>query len=256
MMTKKFLLTLIPVFFAITILSSRVISAPASTTRSELKYRTSFGQCPSRTAGSMTLKLIKIFEEKHSLKEIKRTILKDKLNQKHFVSDYNISYDPLKNLLFLKFKCPEPLMRVQIYKEGGLDTYNAILVDGGDLYDPTYEVLLRSEKKLKKELPSLALPVGEMDKDIQFEVGHLMKNLSSKFRNKVSEIIVDDERELTMILSIKGKPSSVFLGNEDWENKVRKLQKIVSYMESKRKIPAIINLTNLQKIVVKFSDKF
>ena len=47
-------------------------------------------------------------------------------------------------------------MKVQIYKDNGDEYYTAILVDNGKLVDPTYEVLLRTEKKLKKKLPSMA----------------------------------------------------------------------------------------------------
>ena len=58
-------------------------------------------------------------------------------------------------------------MKAQIYKENGEEFYTAILVDSGEFVDPTYEVLLRSEKKLKKKLPSLAFPVGLIDTDTQ-----------------------------------------------------------------------------------------
>ena len=61
---------------------------------------------------------------------------------------------------------------------------------------------------------------------------------------------------MTVILSIDGHPSSVFMGSDLWDEKMVKLQKIVNYVASeKMKVPAIINLTNLKKIVVKFSDK-
>ncbi|MDC1173862.1 cell division protein FtsQ/DivIB [Bacteriovoracaceae bacterium] len=145
-------------------------------------------------------------------------------------------------------------MKVQIYKENGLDSYEAILVDNGELFDPTYEVLLRTEKKLKGQLPYFALPVGEIDKNIQKEVSHIVKKMSKNFRKKISEVILNDNKDLTIILSINGGPSSVFIGKEDWDEKVEKLKKIVSYMESKKKMPAIINLTNSKKVVVKFND--
>lgn len=222
----------------------------------DVNYRTSFGSCPARAAGTLTLQLMKNFEANHSLKDLKYKILHEKLAEKHFISDYKISYDPLRKFLKFTYECPEPLMKVQIYKSNGLESYEAILVDNGQLFDPTYEVLLRSEQKLNYDLPFLALPVGEMEDEIQTKVTSLVKDMDLIFRKKLSEVIINESKELTIILSIKGHPSSVFVGPDKWEEKVQKLRKIVSYMETKQKIPAIINLTNPKKVVVKFKDKF
>ena len=141
--------------------------APTKNQSSDVKYRTSFGSCPSRTAGSLVLKLVKTFEINHSLHDVKKKIIREKLDEKHFLSSYKVNYNPLKKLLNFQFDCPEPLMKVQIYKESGLESYEAILVDSGKIFDPTYEVLLRGEKKIKHDLPFLAIPVGDMDKDVQ-----------------------------------------------------------------------------------------
>ena len=229
---------------------------PRKAIKKEVNYRTSFGSCPSRTAGTLALRLIKVFEETGSLKNVKQSIVEEKLDEKHFISSYKIHFDPLKRQLNFKFECPEPLMKVQIYKENGIDSYEAILVENGKLYDPTYEVLLQSEKKLNYPLPYLALPVGEMEEEIQGEITRVIRSLPLKFRKKISEVILNEKNDLTVILSLKGNPSSVFLGKANWSEKVRKLQKIVVFMESRRKIPAIINLTNAKKVVVKFNDKF
>jgi len=147
-------------------------------------------------------------------------------------------------------------MKVQIYKNNGLESYEAILVDNGELYDPTYEVLLRTDKKLSGELPFLALPVGNMDDDVQRQITKIVAGMDTAFRKKLSEVILNESGELTVILSVKGHPSSVFLGKDEWNDKVIKLGRLVTYMESKNKIPAIINLTNSKKVVVKFNDRF
>lgn len=223
---------------------------------SEIKYRTSFGNCPSRTAGTLTLKLVKAFEDDFSLSDVKDKIISEKLKEKHFISSYQIKFDPLKKLLKFNFECPKPLMKVQVYKDNGLDSYEAILVEDGDLYDPTYEVLLRGEKKLKRELPHLALPIDKIQSPLRISITKLIGNLKPRFRKKISELIIDEKNEMTIILSIRGRPSSIFLGNKAWDEKMVKLQKIVRYMEKKKKIPAVINLTNPEKVVVKFSDKF
>lgn len=222
----------------------------------EVRYRTSFGNCPSRAVGNMTLQLVKAFEDTGSLRSLKEMIVREKLDQRSFLSSYQISYDPLRKYLSFNYECPEALMKVQIYKNNGLESYEAILVESGQLFDPTYEVLLRSDKKLSGELPFLALPVGNMDDEVQREITKIVSGMEPAFRKKLSEVILNESGELTVILSVKGHPSSVFLGKDEWSDKVLKLGRLVGYMESKNKIPAIINLTNSKKVVVKFNDQF
>ncbi|MCB9060444.1 MAG: cell division protein FtsQ [Halobacteriovoraceae bacterium] len=231
-----------------------LIQLQANEPKEKLKYRTSFGQCPSKVAGALTLQLVKEFENNRSLLDVKKKIIDDNLVEKHFLSQYEINFNPVKKELFFNLECPSPLMKVQIYKDGGLDSYEAILVDSGELFDPTYEVLLRSEHKIKHDLPSLALPVGDFGEETQKQVTDLFSDMSPRFRQKLSEMIISDKKDLTVILSINGNPSSVFLGQGDWRHKFKKLDKIVTYMEQKNKVPAIINLTNSKKVVVKFNE--
>ena len=221
----------------------------------KIKYRASFGNCPSRVAGALTLKLVKEFESKFSLRSVKKKIVNEKLSEKHFLSNYKIDYDPIQSFLQLQFECPIPLMKVQIYKESGSESYNAILVDNGELFDPTYEVMLKEEGKLSHQLPSLAMPLGDMDANLQQNITNLVGKMPVEFRQKISEAILGEDGDLTIILSVNGRPSSVFMGKEEWIDKGAKLFKIMDYMEEKGKIPAIINLTNAKKVVVKFSDK-
>lgn len=236
-------------FIGLTFLIS--ISTFASSTPS---YRTSFGKCPSRSAGTFTLKLVKEFEKNNSLKDVKDLINFESLQEKHFVSEYNVKYDPMTNILSFIYDCPQPLMKVQIYKENGLEAYEAILVDNGKLFDPTYEVLLRNEKKLDYALPYLAIPVGDMDQEIQSRITTIIKDLDLAIRKNLSEVIINDSKELTIILSVSGRTSSVFFGPDEWAMKIEKLTKIIGYMSKEKKIPTIINLTNPKKVVVKFND--
>ncbi len=257
--SKKFII--IAVAIAILIVTNIVTSSLGPTSgetkfSEELSYRSNLGKCPTRPAGTMALQVVKTFEQSHSLRDVKLKIVNEKWADKYFVTDYKIQYDPYSKVLDLNFNCPEPLMKVQIYKNNGADSYEAILVDNGQLMDPTYEALLKSEKKLTHDLPYLALPVGEMEDKVQSDVTNLVKEMRPGLRAKLSEVILNDNKELTIILSINGHPSSVFMGPDEWGEKIGKLDKIVNYMELKEKIPAIINLTNSKKVVVKFKDKF
>ncbi len=258
--SKKFIISAIVI--VILIATNIVTSAlgpsanEAAKFSDELSYRSNLGKCPTRPAGTMALQVVKTFEQSHSLRDVKLKIVNEKWADKYFVSDYKIQYDPFSKVLDLNFNCPEPLMKVQIYKNGGTESYEAILVDNGQLFDPTYEALLKSEKKLTHDLPYLALPVGEMEDKVQSDVTNLVKEMRPELRRKLSEVILNDNKELTIILSINGHPSSVFMGPDEWGEKMGKLDKIVNYMELKEKIPAVINLTNSKKVVVKFKDKF
>jgi hypothetical protein len=241
---------LLLLFFSQTVLASLPSSHPSD----NIRYRTSFGSCPSRVVGNLTMSLVSEFEKNQSLFDVKKLIERDKLEEKHFVSEYKISHDPLLKQLSFSFDCPEPLMKVQVYKETGAESYEAVLVSNGKLFDPTYEVLLRADNKLSGQLPYLAIPVGDIDQSRQVIIADLINQMNPETKSKLSEVILSDTHELTIILSVLNRPSSVFLGLDGWQEKVEKLDKIVGYMESKKKIPAIINLTNAQKVVVKFND--
>ena len=157
-------------------------------------------------------------------------------------------------MLVFKFDCPKPIMKVQIYNENGEEFYTSILTEDGKLLDPTYEVLLRAEGKLKGLLPNLAIPLKAVDAKKHYEITELVQKLKPELYNKLSELILNDDSELTLILSFNNRPSSVFLGKDYWTKKVGQVSKIYDFMKEKKKIPAVINLTNSKKIVVKFPD--
>lgn len=253
---KKFLIAIGAIALLAT--SNVVVSSlgPLDKTSNEISYRSDLGYCPSRPAGMMALQVVKAFESNRSLRDVKLKMIEEKWSEKYFVSDYKIKFDPYSKVLNIKFNCPEPLMKVQLYKNGNpSETYEAILVDNGQLVDPTYEALLRQEKKLDRTLPFLALPVNDMEKKVQNDITTIIREMRPELRKKLSEVIVNDNKELTIILSISGHPSSVFMGPDEWAEKIAKLDKIVNYMELKEKVPSVINLTNSKKVVVKFKDK-
>ena len=220
--------------------------------KTDLNYQTSFGYCPKKSTGVMTLKLVKNFEKNRSLRKVKRLIVDERLAQRHFLSEYRIDYEPLKKLLRFHFECPRPLMKAQVYKKNGLNSYEAILVSNGELYDSTYEMILRREQMLKETLPFLAIPLEDSDGELRKEISGLVEGMGQDFAQKLSEVIVGEEGALTIILSLKGVPSSVFMGTDGWAGKMVKLKRVVGHMEKRKKVPSIINLTSSNKVIVKF----
>jgi hypothetical protein len=246
----------IVLFFVFFIQTSTCFASFKEAHIKNVKYRTFFGKCPSRLAGSLTLNLVKAFEKRRLLSDVKKKILKDKLISKHFISSYEIKFNPLKKFLDIKLNCPRPLMKVQIYKQNGQNSYDALLVDNGKLFDPTYEEILRNDNKLHESLPSLAIPVEKANDKVQNELVQIIQAMDLDFRKTLSEVILGTRGNLTIILSLKGRPSSAFLGKDSWTEKTLKLQKIIRFLGEKKKTPSIINLTNSKKVVVKFNDRF
>jgi hypothetical protein len=108
-------------------------SVPDSFTQKNIHYRTYFGECPSKSSGMLSLVLMKEFEKNHSLKDVKEKILSEKLDEKYFLSDYRISYNPVLKSLKIHFECPEPLAKIQVYKTNGQEHYSAILADNSKM---------------------------------------------------------------------------------------------------------------------------
>lgn len=82
-------------------------NVPDKFTQKNVNYRTYFGECPSKSSGMLTLILMKEFEKDHSLKDVKEKIINEKLDEKYFLSDYRISYNPVIKTLRINFECPE-----------------------------------------------------------------------------------------------------------------------------------------------------
>ncbi len=243
----------------ILLLATTLGMADELTPTSNISFRTSFGGCPKKVAGAFALIVLQEFERTYSLRSVKKKIYQEKLTQKHFVSQYSIKYSPMKHVLELQLECPEPFMNVQFFKESGLESYNAILVANGELYDPSYEMLLNTENKLTKKLPFLALPdpAGDLEAGVRGQISaitEVIRKMSPEFRSNLSEIIITDKKNLTIILSVEGRTSSVFFGEKEWAEKVVVLQRTIKYLLEKQRIPTIINLTDSKKMVVKFAE--
>lgn len=228
---------------------------PESFTQKDVKYRTYIGECPSKSSGMFGILVMKEFEKNHSLKEVKEKILKEKLDEKFFLSNYRISYNPVIKTLKIRLNCPEPLAKVQVYKQNGEEHYSAILGDNSKLYEPQYENLMKSEKKLTHNLPLLALTLDQIQGDAPTALSRFIKAMDVDLRRTISEMFLSKNNDLTIVFSLGGKATSVFMGSDLWEEKLTKLSKIVGFVKESKRYPSSINLVNSKKVVVKFSDK-
>ncbi|MBA2403358.1 MAG: cell division protein FtsQ [Bdellovibrionales bacterium] len=243
----------------VSILSLATISAfaavPDSFTQKNINYRTYVGECPGKSSSNFAMIVMKEFEKKHSLKDVKEKILNEKLDEKHFLSDYRINYNPVIKTLRINLECPQPLVKVQVYKSNGEEHYSAILGDNGKMYDPGYENLMKAEKKLMGNLPLLAISMKQLEGDAPTNLVQFIKLMDKDLRNQISEIIINKNNELTIVFALGGKATSVFMGADLWEEKLTRLTKIVGYVQKNKRYPGSINLVNSKKVVVKFSDK-
>lgn len=247
----RIILVSIVILLPLTALSN----VPDKFTQKNINYRTYFGECPSKSSGMLTLILMKEFEKSHSLKDVKEKMINEKLDEKYFLSNYRISYNPVIKTLRIQLDCPEPLAKVQVYKPNGEEHYSAILGDNAKMYEPHYENLMKAEKRLNHHLPLLAITTEQLEGSAPTDVAAFIKKMEVDLRKQISEIIISKNNELTIIFALGGKATSVFMGADLWEEKLTKLTKVVGYVSKSKRFPSSINLVNSKKVVVKFSDK-
>lgn len=234
-----------------------LLSFPFSLSAEEkrkVKYRTAFGGCPTKELGSMTLRLVELFNQNQSLQLIKQEILLSDLVKKYFLQKYSVTYNPITHFLDFHFICPEPLAKLQIFDKQKLEKENPILVVGSNLYLSRYEKLLLEEEKIKGPLPYLSIYKDSYSSSLKSQMTELLGSLNQSIKKNLSEIIITDQKELTVILKTDEGPTTAFLGSDRWHEKWQKLTTIINYLQNKEHIPTTINLTNLEKIVVKFTD--
>ena len=249
-MTRSFLvLILIP--FSI----NSWAKIPDKINQKNVNYKTFSGNCPSKSSAMLSLLVMREFEKDHSLKDVKEKILEEKLDERFFLSDYKISYNPVIRTLKIQFECPEPMAKIQVYKPNGQEHYSAILAENARLYEPQYENLMRVEKKIRGSLPMLAISMEQLEGRAPRDLANFVKAMDEELRHQISEMILNKNSELTIIFSLGGKATSVFMGADLWEEKLVKLSKVVGYVGKNKRYPTSINLVNAKKVVVKFSDK-
>jgi len=204
-----------------------------------------------KTAADLAIVLAREFDQSKSLYTLKQKMIDERWQENYFVSDYSISFNPVKSILSFKFSCPRLLARVQITREGG-QQYMASLVEDGKIYDPQYEVVLRREKMIAGNIPYFAVSLTSVNEQKHLPVVQLLKQMKPSIYQKISEVIFNDTQELTLIVKTKLGATTVFLGREYWDEKMNKLSKIEDYFNQQTRQPKIINLTSNKKVVVRF----
>lgn len=217
-----------------------------------IQYKTIMGSCPNKSSTEFSLLLIEKFSENRDLYQLKKLIIKEKLDSKYFLSFYEIKYDPLQKFLKINLDCSKPILKVHITRKTGENFYTSLLTEDGKLLDPNYEVVLKSEKMLKEKLPSLVVPISFIDDNKISNFVSIVEKMPSTMKNEISEMVVNSDLEFTIIMSIKNRATTVFMGTSMWDEKIEKLIQMIGYMKEENKIPTVINMLNIKKIVVKF----
>ena len=229
--------------------ATQYLEAAVSLSKSEIKV--DFGTCPKKPTGDFVFKTSKIFEKNRSLKEVKIFATENRLKQKHFLRDYKITYNPVKKTLNYFLECSEPILKVSAIAEKGKIAYDVVLSEDGHTHDPSYLVYLRSEDG-SLNISKAALPVDMMTKANKDELVLLARQMKNLNKISLRELIFTKTGEMTMIIGKKKKIISVFLGKSFWKKKLDKLDKIISYLDAKQKTPSLVNLTDMEKAVIKF----
>ena len=220
--------------------------------KTETKYVIHSGQCPKIHVGKLALSIIKSYDEGKSLLAIKEQMLAEGLVEKYFLKDFHILLNPISKEFQFQFECPRPLLKAQIYDRKLKKSYLGVLGDHGEMMDPSFEVTLRQEKMLDNKLPFMAINWDDLVAKKQIKIVKLLDLFSAKLKSNLSEVILNSEDELTLILKSKSKGVSVFMGDDAWDLKLDKLTKVLNHFEKLDRMPTLVNLASVKKVVVKF----
>lgn len=219
--------------------------------QTKTQYTLDFNSCPMKSSGDLAILLAKEFDQSQSLYKLKKKMHDERYKESYFLSTYQINYNPILKKLAFKFECPQLMAKIQIIKDGG-QSFMGSLVETGEVFDPQYEILLRREKMIDKPIPYFAVSLKNLNDQKHLGVVKLLKQMNPNLYRQISEVILSDEDELTLILKTKKNAISVLFGKEYWDQKVDRVLKIQEYFEQKDKLPKFINLTSNKKVVVRF----
>jgi hypothetical protein len=220
--------------------------------KKEVNYKIKNYSCPTKAVGDLTLRLMDVFERDKSLKDLKLSIVKNAYERKYFLQNYEIKFNPIEGSLLFTYYCPKPLMKIEIFDSLGIKTFGGTLVSNGEIFKESFLKLLEKESKKELDIPYLSIPHDQINSELTKRIAQLYMSLGDKNKQKVSEIILNPNQELTFIISSSNRVASAFFGQAKWSEKVGKLEKILNHFNSSGKLPSLVNLTNSKKVVVKF----
>lgn len=214
-------------------------------------YKSFFNSCPHTKVDFLATSIANDFKKKQSLRSVKKTLSEQDILKTYYISSYDISHDPTKKVLSINFKCPKPLAELHAFNGS---SKLGILAKNGLQVSHEYIKLLKEEKKWSGSLVDIVVPIHLLEKDFPYLLSSLVEEMQESLKASVAELIIDEEKNLTIILSLRNKPISVFIGQASWNQKLKRLYKIINYYSSRKKIPAVVNLKQTNdKVVVKFS---
>lgn len=216
------------------------------------KVSVDYSICPKSPASDFVFKTSEFFEENgKSLKKLKQHISDKMYKRKYFLSDYKINYNPIKKTLMYFLNCSKPILKLSSLNKDGRSAYDIILTKDGATHDPSYLAYAKADG-LIKEVPRVSLPSEMVTDKNKRELVLLTRNVNNQKNIPLREIIYSSKKDLVMLIGEKDEIISVFLGESFWPEKIKKLEKIMSYMVDKKKRPSQINIVDIEKIVIKF----
>ncbi|MCB9092415.1 MAG: hypothetical protein H6620_07645 [Halobacteriovoraceae bacterium] len=221
--------------------------------RKTIQYNVEYNSCPRSSADQFIIQSIGIFEKTRSLYDVKKEIVKNKWQEAAYLEDYKIDFSPVKNQLEFNLKCPEALAVLHVYE--ALDKkqkYSAILARNGKVYNPNYEHALRSGGLLDRKLPVLAIDEARLVNKEQEELAYIISQLDAKVQNKLTEMTYASDGQLSLILKKYNRTTSILLGQGFWSEKIDKLTRMYNHFDKKKSFPGKINLSNPERVVVRF----
>jgi len=243
----SFFLTVLLLFFLFPAFSQR----PPS----KWKFLTTVQNCPESLSADLVIKITEKLEKEENFWALQRYL--DSLNYKehYFISDYKIQKRPLKKESQIFLKCANPVFKIDYVKDNSFEKYSGILADNGKIYSDTMAIVFEQFQKQKK-LPYLSLSFGHLESPIKKDILELYSLYQNFFSQYLNEVILNEEKELIFILfhPFKKKIITAFLGQEEWDLKVKMLKRMVLHFSQEKTIPSSLNLSNTKKIVARFED--
>jgi hypothetical protein len=220
---------------------------------SGIRYEVQTNLCPKSHVQHLINKIKRSYDEHQSLYDLKKQFLSENWSTQYFLSFYKIEYFPFVKKVAVQLDCSQPLFRVH-FKQNSHELYEKTLAENGQLYDPNYEYLYYKDQDVPVQLSYLTIDEKHRENKIFFiQIKNLVKTQKVFFQKYIAEAIFDEGDSLTFIIRHSQGSSVAYLGKSDWNKKLHILKKMMMNFEMQGQIPVLMNVSNLKKVVVKFT---